>query len=131
MVLGAAAGALAGLLVAPRTGRETRRILKKSADALPEIAEDLTTTVQIQADRLSESTSRSWDVTLLRLKEALAVGLDAAARDYRRTALTESDERTSSSSPSPSRSPAPSPSRSPNLAEERFESSQPVPDIRR
>ena len=41
MLLGAAVGTLTGLLMAPRTGRETRQLLKKSADALPELAEDL------------------------------------------------------------------------------------------
>lgn len=55
LMLGATIGALTGLLAAPRTGRETRKILKKSADALPELAEDLSTSVQIQADRLSTS----------------------------------------------------------------------------
>ncbi len=77
IVLGAVGGAIAGLLAAPRTGAETRRILKKSADALPDLAEDLSTSVQIQADRLSESALKRWDGTLLRLKEAIAAGVEA------------------------------------------------------
>jgi gas vesicle protein len=77
IVLGAAAGAIAGLLAAPRTGQETRRILKKSADALPDLAEDLSTSVQLQADRLSESALKRWDGTLLRLKDAIAAGVEA------------------------------------------------------
>ncbi len=80
LMLGAAIGALTGLLIAPRTGRETRKLLKKSADALPELAEDLSTSVQIQADRLSASALQNWDETLDRLKEAIAAGLDATAR---------------------------------------------------
>ena len=40
-ILGGLLGTLTGILIAPRSGQETRRILKKSADALPEIAEDL------------------------------------------------------------------------------------------
>jgi len=36
LMLGAAIGTLTGLLIAPRTGRETRKLLKKSADASPE-----------------------------------------------------------------------------------------------
>lgn len=78
LVLGAAVGAIAGLLLAPRPGRETRQILKKSADALPELAEDLSSSVQLQADRLSESALRNWDVTLTRLKEAMNAGLEAS-----------------------------------------------------
>ncbi|MDJ0537715.1 MAG: YtxH domain-containing protein, partial [Microcystis sp. M53603_WE2] len=37
VLVGSAVGAVAGLLVAPRSGKETRRILQKSARALPEL----------------------------------------------------------------------------------------------
>ncbi|MGP1387441.1 MAG: YtxH domain-containing protein [Thainema sp.] len=74
MVLGAAVGAITGLLTAPKTGRETRRILKKSADALPELAEDLSTSIQLQTGRLSDSALRRWDETLIRLRDAIAAG---------------------------------------------------------
>ncbi|MGI0494730.1 YtxH domain-containing protein [Alkalinema pantanalense CENA528] len=80
LLIGAAAGAIAGLLTAPRTGRETRKLLKKSADALPELAEDLSTTVQIQADRLSETALKNWDETLHRLRVAIAAGVEASQR---------------------------------------------------
>ncbi len=78
LVLGAAAGAIAGLLLAPKTGRETRKLLKQSADALPDLAEDLSATVQVQADRLSESALQRWDNTLLRLRDAIAAGVEAS-----------------------------------------------------
>lgn len=78
MALGGAIGTIAGMLIAPRSGRETRRILRKSAQALPELAEDLSTSVQLQADRLSESARRNWDETLFRLKEAIAAGVEAS-----------------------------------------------------
>ncbi|WP_081980740.1 YtxH domain-containing protein [Neosynechococcus sphagnicola] len=81
LLLGAAVGTVAGLLIAPRSGRETRRLLKKSADALPELAEDLTTSVQFQAGRLSESALRNWDDTLNRLREAIAAGIEASQRE--------------------------------------------------
>ena len=58
LMLGTAIGTLAGLLIAPRTGRETRKLLQKSADALPELAEDLSTSVQIQASPLPWSTAK-------------------------------------------------------------------------
>jgi gas vesicle protein len=77
-LIGAAVGTVAGLLSAPRSGRETRQLLKKSADALPELAEDLTTSVQLQMGRLSESALRKWDETLIRLKEAIADGVEAS-----------------------------------------------------
>ncbi|MGG6296197.1 YtxH domain-containing protein [Leptolyngbya sp. AN02str] len=89
LVLGAAAGLVTGLLMAPRSGRETRKILKKSAEALPELAEDLSTTVQMKADQLSGSALRNWDGTLLRLKEAIAAGVEASQRDRQTVASSE------------------------------------------
>ncbi|MDX2215100.1 MAG: YtxH domain-containing protein [Oculatellaceae cyanobacterium bins.114] len=89
MLIGAAAGTVAGLLLAPRSGRETRQFLKKSADALPELAEDLSSSVQLQADRLSESAVRNWDGTLGRLREAIAAGLEASQRDRQQIISSE------------------------------------------
>ncbi len=77
MVIGGMVGTVTGLLLAPRSGKETRRIIKKSADALPEMAEDLSSTVQLQADRLSDSAQKNWAGTLSRLKEAIAAGIEA------------------------------------------------------
>lgn len=82
IIIGAAIGAIAGVLATPRTGRETRRILKKSADALPELAEDLATSLQFQADRLSETTLSNWDQTLARLREAVTAGQAASRREW-------------------------------------------------
>ncbi len=74
LVLGGVVGTVVGLLLAPRSGRETRSILKKSAQAIPEIAEDLSSSVQLQKDRLSDSTAKNWD----RLKDAIAAGIKAS-----------------------------------------------------
>jgi gas vesicle protein len=81
LILGAAIGTLAGLLVAPRAGRETRKLVKKSANAIPELAEDISSSVQIQANRLSTSTLQNWDETVDRLREAIAIGIDATQRE--------------------------------------------------
>jgi gas vesicle protein len=95
MILGSAAGTILGLLIAPRTGRETRKVLKKSADALPELAEDLSTSFQLQADRLSESAIRNWDQTLTRLRDAIAAGIEASQLESKQlkksSPLTEED----------------------------------------
>lgn len=82
VVIGAAVGAVTGLLVAPRTGRETRQIIKKSADALPELVEDLSTSIQLQADRLSETALQNWEQTLNRLRDAIAAGQIATQKEY-------------------------------------------------
>ena len=78
IVVGGLIGTAIGLLLAPRSGRETRRILKKSADALPELAEDLSTSIHLHADRLSESALQNWNGTLVRLKDAIAAGVEAS-----------------------------------------------------
>lgn len=84
MIIGAAIGAIAGILAAPRTGRDTRRILKKSADALPELAEDLATSIQFQADRLSDTSLQNWEQTLVRLREAISAGRSAGRLEWER-----------------------------------------------
>lgn len=90
LLLGTAVGAITGLLIAPRTGRETRQFLRKSADALPELVEDLASTVQLQADRLSEGTLSQWEQTLERLREAIAAGQAATQAEY--TSLNRSND---------------------------------------
>jgi gas vesicle protein len=77
-IIGGTIGAVLGLSVAPRTGKETRKVLKKSVEALPELTEDLASTVQMQASRLSASTLRNWDDTLIRLRTAIAAGIEAS-----------------------------------------------------
>lgn len=76
VLLGTAIGTAIGLLVAPRSGRETRRLLRKSANALPEIAEDVSATMQDQAERLLAAAQQSLDETREKLQEAIAVGRD-------------------------------------------------------
>jgi gas vesicle protein len=82
VLLGTAIGTVTGLLIAPRPGRETRQFLRKSADALPEMVEDLATSLQLQTDRLSETTLRKWEQTLVRLRAAIAEGQAATRREY-------------------------------------------------
>ncbi|HEY9886951.1 MAG TPA: YtxH domain-containing protein [Candidatus Obscuribacterales bacterium] len=82
VVIGTAIGTVTGLLIAPRPGKETRQFLRKSADALPEMVEDLATSLQLQADRLSATTLNRWEKTLVRLREAIAAGQEASQREY-------------------------------------------------
>ena len=98
IAIGSAVGTVLGLLIAPRTGRETRALLKKSADALPELAEDLSTSLQLQADRLSDSALRNWDGTLARLKEAIAAGVEASQIEIRQVQQPDDRDRDLNSS---------------------------------
>ncbi|PSB03500.1 YtxH domain-containing protein [Merismopedia glauca] len=81
MVTGTVLGTMAGLLVSPRSSRQTKQFVKKSVEALPDLAEDLSTTMQIQADRISESALRNWDETLNRLQVAIAAGIRASQQE--------------------------------------------------
>ena len=91
VLIGGAVGAIAGLLFAPRSGKDTRKILKKSLEALPELAEDLSDSLQLHADQLSETARRNWEDTLQRLQEAIAAGIEASQTEAQRLD-TEEDE---------------------------------------
>ncbi|WP_088242367.1 YtxH domain-containing protein [Calothrix rhizosoleniae] len=81
LMLGTAIGTLTGLLIAPRKGRETRKLLQKSANAIPEVAEDLSTSLHIQADRIYHHTRLNLGETIERLQLAIAAGVDASQRE--------------------------------------------------
>jgi gas vesicle protein len=81
ILLGTTMGAIVGLLIAPRSGKETRTIVKKSAAAIPELAEDISSSLQLQAGKLSASALKNWDDTLNRLQVAIAAGLKASQQE--------------------------------------------------
>jgi gas vesicle protein len=91
LLVGSAIGTVIGLLIAPRTGQQTRKLLQKSVDALPELVEDLSTSVQLQADRLSESALENWEETLDRLREAIAAGVEAYSTDRQTLSPSETE----------------------------------------
>jgi gas vesicle protein len=78
MFVGAAIGTVAGILAAPRKGRDTRKILNKTVSAVPQIAEDIASSVQFQADKLSAATGDRWRDTLDRLTTAISAGIVAS-----------------------------------------------------
>jgi gas vesicle protein len=78
IIVGAAIGTVAGILVAPRKGRDTRKILNKTVSAVPQMAEDIASSVQFQADRISVATGDRWHDTLDRLATAIAAGVVAS-----------------------------------------------------
>ena len=78
VIMGAAIGAIVGLLVAPRKGKDSQRLLKKTAKAMPQMAEDISTSVKFQVDRLSTTTTNNWDNTARRLSHAIEAGIIAS-----------------------------------------------------
>ena len=86
--LGAAIGTVTGLLVAPCRGRDTRKILSKTVTAVPQMAEDISSSVQFQADRLSAAAGDRWHDTLDRLATAISAGI-VASQSVRELNLTD------------------------------------------
>ena len=78
MAIGAFIGTVTGLLVAPRQGRDTRKILSKTMTAVPQMAEDIASSVQLQADKLSAAAGDRWYDTLDRLAIAISAGIVAS-----------------------------------------------------
>ncbi|USR89274.1 YtxH domain-containing protein [Phormidium yuhuli AB48] len=97
LLIGTAIGAVSGVLLAPKSGKETRRVLNKSLQAMPELAEDISSNVQLQADRLSENSLRNWEATLKRLREAIAAGVVASQLEQERLNLVSSHDPTANS----------------------------------
>lgn len=91
LLVGGAIGAIAGLLFAPRTGKDTRKIVKKSMEALPELAEDLADSLQLHAGHLSENARQNWEGTLHRLHEAIAAGIEASQTEAQRLEPTDAE----------------------------------------
>ncbi len=81
MLIGTAIGAVVGLLTAPRKGRDTRKILSKTATAIPQMAEDISSSVKFQTDRLTATVGDNWHDTLDRLSESIAAGIIASQSD--------------------------------------------------
>lgn len=82
-LLGAALGSLGALLLAPRSGRETRQQLSRALQELAQITESLTVDVQSQAERISDQALQQWEDTLNRLREAIAAGIEASQAESR------------------------------------------------
>jgi gas vesicle protein len=84
LLIGSAIGAAAGILLTPRSGKESRRKLIQSSSKLG-------STVQYQADRLagklgdqlseiSESAQKTINETTERVQEAIAAGQEASRK---------------------------------------------------
>ncbi len=79
-LVGSAVGALVGLSMTPRSRKQAKRLLRKSAEVLPEIAEGLTANVQYGRDRLTESAQKTMSEAMERLREAIAIGQEASQK---------------------------------------------------
>jgi gas vesicle protein len=72
LLIGGAIGAALGILFAPRSGKETRQMLKKSVAGIPELSE--------LAENVQQQTQRTLEEAMQRLQEAIAVGQEASRK---------------------------------------------------
>ena len=100
LLVGTAVGAVVGLLVAPRKGQDTRKVLKKVAAAVPELAADLSDTVQLQTDRLTTAAVDNWSETIDRVQQSLAAGVLASKSVQNPSVVRNSNPHESSSTAS-------------------------------
>ena len=101
LLLGSVIGTATGLLIAPRTGKKTRQLVKKSASAIPQLTTDLSTSLKFQTDRFSDSATNSWEEILERVKQAIAAGLEASQKE--RKILSQIETKNSEASLNSSR----------------------------
>ena len=77
-LIGSSISMITTLIFHPRSGANTRKLLRKTAQALPQIAEDFSSSAQIHTHNLSVSAHRKWQKTLHRLQVAIKAGVEAS-----------------------------------------------------
>ncbi len=93
LLAGAVLGTVLGLVVAPRSGRATRQTLKKAANAVPDLATDLSTSAQLHSNRAATVAQRRCSLLLSRLQIAAAAGQAAYRREASRSTPPGEPER--------------------------------------
>ncbi|HEY9721531.1 MAG TPA: YtxH domain-containing protein [Oscillatoriaceae cyanobacterium] len=89
LALGAAGGFLVGLLVAPRTGSETREVLGGSMQDVRERTQDMLENVRGNTESMLDTTRQAIEEKMALLNEAIEAGRRAA--EYKRAELIEND----------------------------------------
>ncbi|MEN9216453.1 MAG: YtxH domain-containing protein [Gloeomargarita sp. HHBFW_bins_162] len=84
LVIGGVAGLVAGMVLAPRSGQETRRVLRKTAAALPELTTDMSDNLQLQVQRWTGLLQEQWEDTWERFQTALSAGIEAGRQEHQR-----------------------------------------------
>lgn len=77
-LIGSSLSTIVTLMFHPRTATQTRKILRKTAQALPQIAQDFSSTLQIHTHNLSLLANKKWQRTLNRWQVAIKAGVEAS-----------------------------------------------------
>ncbi len=78
LVIGSAIGTLTGLFLATRGNKNTRVIVRKSLEALPELTEDFVSTAQRRGKKWSRLATEKFNQSLTRVQKAIATGIEAS-----------------------------------------------------
>ncbi len=87
-LFGAAIGAAAALLAAPKTGRETRELLAERGGELAKRAQELANGVQDNAGEWMDKSREMFEEQTQRLMSALEAGREAMRDEIRRWSTT-------------------------------------------
>jgi gas vesicle protein len=77
-LIGSSVSLITTLILHPRSGANTRRVLRKTSQALPQIVQDFSSTLPIHTRHWSFVASKKWQKTLHRFQVALKAGLEAS-----------------------------------------------------
>jgi len=71
VLLGTAIGSILGILLAPNSGKETRRLLRQQLKEIPNSPEDASQNARVEIEKLVESARNSLDETIEKLNESI------------------------------------------------------------
>lgn len=71
VLLGTAIGSILGILLAPNSGKETRKLLRQQLKEIPNLAEDASQNPRAEIEKLVESARKSLDETIEKLNESI------------------------------------------------------------
>ena len=75
---------VATIIFHPRNAVKTRKILRKTSQALPQIANDFFSTLQTHSQNISSSAAGKWQRNLHRLQVAVKAGIEASKANSQR-----------------------------------------------
>ncbi len=85
LVIGSSISTIATLVFHPRSGEQTRKILTKTAQALPSMAEDISSSLNTHTNKLSFLSGQKWQRTLHRFQVAVEAGKQATQAKSKRS----------------------------------------------
>ena len=77
-LIGSSISMIATLILYPRSGEKNRQVLRKTSQALPQMADDFATTLQMHTNNWLFLSQKKWHKTLRRFQLAVKAGVEAS-----------------------------------------------------